>query len=146
MSAIPFAYPASRFEPAPLVDLNSKAERERLSRSALRGFFRIVARWKLRDEDARELLGGLSSSAYYEWKKNPDRILDVDRITRISYLVGIYKALHILYGDRLADEWVSLPNSNAIFGGRTPLACMLAGGLLTMQTVRKLLDARRGGV
>ncbi|MDP1717883.1 MAG: DUF2384 domain-containing protein [Burkholderiales bacterium] len=146
MSAVPFAYPASRFEPAPLVDLNSKAERERLSRSALRGFFRIVARWKLRDEDARELLGGLSSSAYYEWKKNPTRILDVDRITRISYLVGIYKALHILYGVRLADEWVSLPNSNAIFGGRTPLACMLAGGLVTMQTVRKLLDARRGGV
>ncbi len=146
MSAIPFAYPASRFVPAPLVDLNSKAERERLSRSALRGFFRIVVRWKLRDEDARELLGGLSSSAYYEWKKNPERILEVDRITRISYLVGIYKALHILYGDKLADEWASLPNSNAIFAGRAPLAYMLAGGLMAMQTVRKLLDARRGGV
>ena len=146
MSAIPFAYPASRFDPAPLADLNSKAERERLSRSALRGFFRIIERWKLRDEDARELLGGLSSSAYYEWKKNPDRILDVDRITRISYLVGIYKALHILYGDKLAGEWVNLPNSNAIFAGRAPLAYMLAGGLVAMQTVRKLLDARRGGV
>ena len=146
MSAIPFAYPASRFEPAPLVDLNSKAERERLSRSALRGFFRIVERWGLRDEDARELLGGLSSSAYYEWKKNHQRLLEVDRITRISYLVGIYKALHIVYGDKLADEWVNLPNSNAIFAGRTPLVYMLAGGLVAMQTVRKLLDARRGGV
>lgn len=146
MGATPFAYPASRFDPIPLVDLNSKAERERLSRAALRGFFRIVERWKLRDEDARELLGGISSSAYYEWKKNPDRILEVDRITRISYLVGIYKALHILYGDKLADEWVKLANTNAIFGGRTPLAYMMAGGLLAMQTVRKLLDARRGGV
>lgn len=146
MRAVPFTYPASRFEPTTFVDLNSKAERERLSRSALAGFFRIVERWKLRDEDAREFLGGLSSSAYYEWKKNPDRILEVDRITRISYLVGIYKALHILYGDKLADEWVRLPNSNAIFGGRTPLAYMMAGGLLAMQTVRKLLDARRGGV
>ena len=144
MSAIQFAYPASRFEPAPLVDLNSKAERERLSRSALRGFFRIVERWGLRDEDARELLGGLSSSAYYEWKKNPDRILEGDRITRISSLVGIYKAWHIVYGDKLADEWVNLPNSNAIFAGRTPLVYMLAGGLVAMQTVRKLLDARRG--
>jgi len=140
------AYPASRFDASPLVDLNSKAERERLSRSALRGFFRIVERWKVRDEDARELLGGLSSSAYYEWKKNPGRVLEVDRITRISYLVGIYKALHILYGDKLADEWVNLPNSNAIFGGRTALAFMIGGGLLAMQTVRKLLDARRGGV
>jgi hypothetical protein len=138
------AYPKSRFAaPAP-VDLNAKGERERLSRSALRGFFRIVERWGVRDDAARELLGGVSSSAYYEWKKNPSRTLEVDRITRISYLVGIYKALHILYGDKLADEWVNLPNANPIFGGMTPLAYMAAGGLVAMQTVRKLLDARRG--
>ncbi|NHZ92375.1 DUF2384 domain-containing protein [Massilia sp. CCM 8733] len=141
-----FAYPKSRFEPAVLIDLNARAERERLSKSALKGFFALMAAWKLRDEDARELLGGMSSSTYYEWKKNPDRLLEVDRITRISYLLGIYKALHILYGDKLADEWITLPNSNPIFAGRTPLSQMLAGGLLSMQTVRKLLDARRGGL
>ena len=141
-----FAYPKSRFEPAVLIDLNARAERERLSQSALKGFFKLTAAWKLRDEDARELLGGLSSSTFYEWKKNPDRVLEVDRITRISYLLGIYKALHILYGDKLADEWVTLPNTNPIFAGRTPLALMLGGGLLAMQTVRKLLDARRGGL
>ncbi|MBN8455099.1 antitoxin Xre-like helix-turn-helix domain-containing protein [Accumulibacter sp.] len=141
-----YAYPASRFEPAALVDLNARAERERLSKSALQGFFNLATAWRLRDEDARELLGGLSSSAFYEWKKNPDRLLEVDRITRISYLIGIYKALHILYGDKLADEWVSLPNGNRIFAGRSPLAFMLGGGLLAMQTVRKLLEARRGGI
>lgn len=141
-----YTYPRSRFEQAIFVDLNAKSERERLSKSALNGFFRLAEAWKLRDEEARELLGGLSSSAFYEWKKNPDRVLEVDRITRISYLIGIYKALHILYGDKLADEWVSLPNRNVIFAGRTPLAYMQAGGLLAMQTVRKLLDARRGGL
>ena len=141
-----YAYPKSRFEPAVLVDLNQRAERERLSKSALKGFFRLAAAWQLRDEDARELLGGLSSSAFYDWKKNPQRVLEVDRITRISYLIGIYKALHILYGDKLADEWVGLPNKNPVFGGRTPLSQMLAGGILAMQTVRKLLDARRGGL
>jgi hypothetical protein len=141
-----YAYPKSRFEPAVLVDLNDKAERERLSRSALLGFFRLAGAWQVRDEDARELLGGVSSSAFYEWKKNPGRVLEVDRITRISYLLGIYKALHILYGDKLADEWVHLPNSNPVFNGRAPLAFMLGGGLLAMQTVRRLLDARRGGL
>lgn len=141
-----YAYPKSRFEPAGLVDLNVKSERERLSSSALKGFFRLADAWKVRDEDARELLGGLSSSAFYEWKKNPERVLEVDRITRISYLIGIYKALHILYGDKLADEWVSLTNKNVIFSGQTPLAFMQTGGLLAMQTVRKLLDARRGGL
>ena len=144
--SLAYAYPKSRFEPAVLVDLNSRAERERLSRSALTGFFKLAAAWGVRDEDARELLGGLSSSTWYDWKKNPDRVLEVDRITRVSYLLGIYKALHILYGDKLADEWVHLPNTNPVFGGRTPLAYMLAGGLIAMQTVRKLLDARRGGL
>lgn len=144
--SLAYAYPRSRFEPAQLVDLNSKSERERLSESALMGFFRLAQAWRLRDEDTRELLGGLSSSAFYEWKKNPARVLEVDRITRLSYLIGIYKSLHILYGDPLADEWVSLPNSNRVFAGRTPLAYMLGGGLLAMQTVRKLLEARRGGV
>jgi hypothetical protein len=144
MSAL--AYPSTRFATAGVVDLNSKPERERLSGAALKGFFKLTAAWGLKDEVARELLGGVSSSSFYEWKKNPQRLLDVDRITRISFLIGIYKALHILYGDKLADEWIALPNKNVIFAGRTPLQYMLAHGLIGMQTVRKLLDARRGGI
>ncbi len=140
------SYPATKFEPAGVVDLSSKLERERLSGSALKGFFNLTSRWGLKDDVARELLGGISSSSFYDWKKSPDRLLDVDRITRISFLIGIYKALHILYGDKLADEWVTLPNTNAIFAGHTPLQYMLARGLIGMQTVRKLLDARRGGI
>lgn len=145
-STYALAYPATRFEPTPLVDLGAKVERERLSGAALKGFFNLASKWSVKDEDARELLGGISSSAFYEWKKNPNRLLDVDRITRVSFLIGIYKALHILYGDKLADEWVSLPNKNAIFAGRTPLQYMLSGGLIGMRTVRQLLDARRGGL
>lgn len=140
------AYPNSRFEAAAFIDLSARVERERLSGPALKGFFRLAAAWGLRDEEARELLGGVSSSAFYEWKKTPPRALDMDRITRISYLVGIFKALHIIYGDPLADRWISMPNTNAIFAGRTPLGLMLGGGIPAMQTVRKLLDARRGGI
>ena len=138
-------YPAGRYEPMPFVDLSAKGERERLSPAALRAFFNIVARWGIRDEDARALLGGLSNGPYYKWRKEPDRTLDTDMLTRISYLVGIFKALNILYGQALADEWVRLPNTNPIFGGRTPLAYMLMGGVPGLQTVRRLLDARRGG-
>lgn len=145
MPSAVLAYPTSRFEPTAPVDLRDKAQRERLSRSALLAFFRLAHAWELRDDDARELLGGVSSTAFYSWKKNPDRSLEVDRITRISYLLGIYKALHILYGDTLADRWVSMPNQNRIFGGRPPLEFMVLGGLPALQTVRQLLDARRGG-
>jgi hypothetical protein len=104
-----------------------------------------MARWRVRDEDARVLLGGVSNGPFYDMKRNPDRVLDADRLTRVSYLVGIFKALNILHGRSLADEWVHLPNRNPIFAGQTPLAYMMRGGLPAMQTVRRLLDARRAG-
>jgi hypothetical protein len=138
-------YPATSYEPSPLIDLTAKAERERLSPSAVRAFFNIMGRWGVRDEDARTLLGGISNGPFYEMKKKPDRVLDTDRLQRISYLVGLFKALNILYSKQLADAWIGLPNSNRIFGGLTPLAYMIKGGLPAMQTVRRLLDARRGG-
>ena len=141
----PIHYPASRYRPAALVDLGSRAERERLSPAALKAFFNIMARWKVRDEDARALLGGVTNGPFYEMKRNPDRTLDADRLTRISYLVGIFKALGVLHSDALADAWVHRPNTNQLFGGMAPLAYMIAGGLPALQNVRRLLDARRAG-
>jgi hypothetical protein len=140
-------YPATRYAPSAVVDLGSKEERERLSPSALKAFFNMIDRWGVRDEDARQLLGGVANGPYYELKKNPaSRVLEADKLLRISYLIGIFKALNILHGPALADEWVRLPNTNRIFGGTTPLAYMMRGGVPALQTVRRLLDARRGGV
>lgn len=141
------AYPATRYDPSPLVDLTSTAARERLSPSALKAFFQIIEHWNVRDEDARVLLGGVTNGPYYEMKKHAgERVLEADKLLRISYLVGIFKALNILHGSALADQWVQLPNTNRIFGGSTPLAYMLRGGVTAMQTVRRLLDSRRGGM
>lgn len=146
MSLLLPPYPETQYNPAPLIDLTSLPERERLSPAALKAFFKIVDRWGMRDEDSRALLGGISNGPYYNWKKQPDRVLDPDVLTRISYLIGIFKALHILYGEKLADEWIQLPNRNRIFGGSTPLDYMKRGGVPAMQMVRRLLDARRGGM
>jgi hypothetical protein len=143
--ARPLAYPTTRYRAEQPPDLGARPERERLSTPALKAFFNLMARWKVRDADARALLGGVSNGPFYEMKRDPDRLIDADRLTRISYLIGIYKALHILHGPALADEWVHLPNRNSIFAGQTPLAHMTQGGLVAMQTVRRLLDARRAG-
>jgi Protein of unknown function (DUF2384) len=138
-------YPASRYELSPLVDLSAKAERERLSPSAIKAFFNIMETWRVRDADARALLGGVSNGQFYDMKKKPERTLDADALTRVSYIIGIFKALNILYSEALADAWVLRPNSNRVFGGQAPLATMIKGGLPAMETVRRLLDARRGG-
>jgi len=137
-------YPATRYRVEKPPDLASRKERERLSAPAVKAFFNIMSRWKVRDEDARGLLGGVSNGPFYDMKRSPNRILDTDKLTRISYLIGIFKALHILHGPKLADEWVRLPNRNPIFAG-TPLDYMIRGGLPALQTVRRLLDARRAG-
>jgi hypothetical protein len=104
-----------------------------------------MEKWQIRDEDARQLLGGVSNGAFYQMKQNPNRVLDQDRLLRVSYLIGIFKSLNILYSSRLADQWVRLPNTNPIFAGRPPLEYMLQGGTPAMEIVRRLLDARRGG-
>jgi Antitoxin Xre/MbcA/ParS C-terminal toxin-binding domain/Antitoxin Xre-like helix-turn-helix domain len=141
------SYPATRYAPSPVIDFAAREERKRLSPSALKAFFNIVELWHVRDEEARRLLGGVSNGPYYEMKKTPEgRVLDADKLLRISYLIGIFKALNILHSKALADDWVRLPNTNRIFSGMTPLAYMTKGGVPAMQTVRRLLDARREGM
>jgi len=126
-------------------DLSNKQVVRRLSPWALKGFLKLAALWELRDEDARQLLGGVSNGAYYALKKTGLKTLGPDRLTRISLLLGIFKALNILYSKKLADRWVQLPNTNPMFGGETPVAYMVRGGLPAMLRVRQLLDARSGG-
>lgn len=133
-----------RFDVA--ADLSSRATRQRLSPPGLKAFMRIAAKWGVKDRDARNLLGGISSGTFYGLKKDHGgRVLDQDALTRISLLIGIFKALNILYSPRLANAWMTLPNSNPMFRGSTPLAYMLRLGLPGMVEVRQLLDARRGG-
>jgi len=143
--ALTLVAPEPKYTDAPLIDLTDRDTREKLSDGAVRAFFNIMETWKISDTQAKALLGGMSNGAFYTLKKGGGKRLDEDRIRRISYLVGIFKALNILYDQELADKWISLPNSNRIFGGKSPLDYMLRGGLPAFQTVRRLLDARRGG-
>ena len=127
------------------VDLSRKENRTRLSPAAIEGLLRIAMHWNLRDEDTRVLLGGISSGSFYALKNRTTKMLDEDRLTRISLLIGIYKALNILYSEKLADAWITLPNTNPMFGGDSPLNYVKRGGIPAFVRLRQLLDARRGG-
>jgi hypothetical protein len=139
------AYPATLYTAPDLPDLGEPEQQRLLSPPAMRAFLNIMRRWRVRDELARQLLGGVSNGTFYSWKSGSVKVLEQDRLLRISYLIGIFKALHILFSQELADRWVHLPNSNALFQTEAPLTYMLRGGAPAMDTVRRLLDARRGG-
>ena len=112
----------------------------------MRAFFNLAAKWDLSVNQQRGLLGWPPSSTYHKYKSGQVGVLAYDTLTRISLLLGIYKALHILYPQaELADQWVRLRNSNPIFGGKAPLDLMIDGGIDGLYQVRRLLDARRGG-
>jgi hypothetical protein len=120
--------------------------RKRMSAPAIRSFLRIGQAWDLSVEDQRGLLGWPAPSTYYKYKAGEVGTLSYDTLTRISLLLGIYKALHILYpDDALADRWLKLPNGNPLFGGKPALALMVDGGIDGLTQTRRLLDARRGG-
>ena len=101
--------------------------------------------WQLRDDDARALLGGMSNGSFYALKSHGTKVLDEDQLTRISLLIGTFKALNILYSPKLADAWMTLPNTNPMFAGDSPLNYAKRGGIPALLRVRQLLDARRGG-
>jgi len=123
------------------------AVRKRMSAPAVRTFFNIARAWGLSVAEQRALLGWPAASTYHKYKAGDVGALAYDTLTRISLVLGIYKALHILYPDTaLADRWVKLPNANAMFGGAPALSFMVDGGIDALHQVRRLVDARRGGM
>ena len=108
------------------------------------GFFAIVDKWKLTAEQQRDLLGGVSKSSLYA-RKTAAGTRSQDELTRISYVVGIYKALHILLPAKLADTWITQNNDDPLFAGHTPLEFAVRMGIPGLQEIRRLLDASRGG-
>ncbi|HEX3941628.1 MAG TPA: MbcA/ParS/Xre antitoxin family protein [Acidobacteriaceae bacterium] len=132
------------FDRAP--DLSDAGERKRLSESAIKVFVNIVHKWELSEVQARGLLGGVASSTYHAWRTRPKgKHLDQDTLTRISLVIGIYKALNIYFGKPWADRWVTLGNRGTLFAGQSPIDYMLRQGQPGMAEVRRLLDAWRGG-
>lgn len=120
--------------PAPLLD----------HAAAKRAFFRIMEAWGVGDAEARVLLGAPSRSTFYNYKKAEGGELSADTLERISYVLGIYKALQLLFPNpQQADGWMRSPNQ--AFGGRSALEHALAGHVVDLADVRRFLDAVRGG-
>lgn len=123
------------------------SDSRRLSAAGLKAFFKIASQWGLSVGEEIKLLGEPARATYFKWKRNPESAsLGRDTLERISYILGIYKALQILLPEpQAADEWVNKPNSAAPFGGNSALDRMLTGNVGDLYIVRQYLDAMRGG-
>jgi uncharacterized protein (DUF2384 family) len=111
--------------------------------AAKRAFFRIAEAWGVSDAEARILLGAPSRSTFYNYKRGEGGALSADTVERISYVLGIYKALQLLFPNpQQADAWMRKPNDS--FGGRSALEHALGGKVVDLAFVRRMLDAVRG--
>ena len=136
-------YAATGYQFEAIPDLSNLETRKRLSQSAMDGFIAVSRKWGLGSEQQGELLGGVPRSSLYKLRTAAGT-LQPDQLTRISYIVAIYKDLHVLLPDDLADGWMTRPNDNLLFGGRAPLDYVLRAGIPGLQQMRSLLDAMRG--
>ncbi|HEV7275649.1 MAG TPA: MbcA/ParS/Xre antitoxin family protein [Devosiaceae bacterium] len=125
--------------------------RRRLSAPAFRTFLAIAERWGLSEEERRLVLGYPSRSTYHNWAKlareQGEFTLDVDVLTRISAVFGIHQALGVLFDDEAERlDWLRGPHDAPVFGGQPPLRLVTSGALDGILSVRRFLDAARGGI
>jgi len=123
------------------IDLRERKSREKLAKLVAS----LLEHWQLSPGDQAALLGlsAQSRSTVARYRRGEPLGDSADLIARAGHLLGIHKALRILFPhDRdLAYRWVATPNRR--FDGRAPLEIMKRGfeGLLA---VRRYLDFERG--
>ena len=129
-----------------IAEVQPNHDASRVSGAALQAFFNLSERWNLTTTQERILLGSPPESTFFKWKAEKiARRLSRDVLDRVSYLLGIYKALNILLpSSQAADDWVKKPNAAPIFHGLSALERMLGGSLVDLADVRRYLDAQRG--
>ena len=126
---------AKPFSPDPLTDEEAAA----MFRAAL-NLFRL---WGVTDEQAATLLD-LPRRTFARWKAGELGRIGRDGKARLSNLMGIHKALRIIFHEAPRGyAWIKAPNE--AFGGCSALDVMLGGELTDLMRVRRYLDAERGG-
>src|SRR5262249_47237106 len=133
-------------EPRPRQTFADEHGRERLTPAALAAVRSLAKAWGITGDEMATLLG-VSSSTWDRIKGDSwGQALSQDQLTRASAMIGVFKGLHLLFADAMADRWVKLRNAGPLFANRTPIETMMDGGIPVMLEVRRHVDALRGGL
>jgi hypothetical protein len=121
-------------------------DRQRLTGAAVKAVLRLTGAWNTSNAEGAALLG-VSESTWDRMKAGRwEGVLSQDQLTRASALIGIFKGLHLLFANDLADRWPRLANRAPVFDKRTPIRAMIEGGIPLMLETRHYIDALRGGL
>jgi hypothetical protein len=132
--------------PAEIQTFSEDDARSRLSGTAMKAFSRLAKHWGLSNPESAALLG-VSQSTWERMKRGGRaEALSQDQLTRVSALIGMFKGLHLLFADEMADRWPQLPNRGPLFVNKRPIDAMIEGGIPRMLEVRRYIDAVRGGI
>lgn len=129
----------------------SPENRRKLSAPAFRTFISIADAWRLSEEQRRLVLGYPARSTFYSWCRAARELgtitLSVDRLTRISAILGIHQALSVLFSDESERRaWLTTPHDALLYGGHPPLDLVVSGTLDGLMLVRRFLEAACGGI
>ncbi len=121
-------------------------DRQRLTAAASKAVVRLIEAWGGNNAEGAALLG-VSESTWDRIKAGRwDGTLNQDQLTRASALIGVFKGLHLLFADNMADRWPKLTNRGPVFDRTTPIQAMIAGGIPRMLETRQYIDGLRGGL
>lgn len=121
-------------------------DRGRLTGVAVKAVLRLVDAWGASNAEGSALLG-VSQSTWDRIKAGTwEGTLSQDQLTRASALIGLFKGLHLLFANDMADRWPKLENRAPVFDRKSPIDAMIEGGIPRMLETRQYIDALRGGL
>ena len=112
----------------------------------IKGVTRVADAWGLSNTEAATLFD-VPPTTWGRMKAGTYKgVLDQDKVTRASLLIGLYKGLRLLFNGPLTYGWPKTANMGPGFNGKTPVQIMCEGGIPAMMNMRQHIDALRGGV
>ncbi len=126
---------APAFRPQPITQDEAAA--------MFRAVLNLFGKWGITDEQSAILLD-MPVRSFRRWKAEGPGRVSRDGRARLSNLMGIHKALRIIFTEATRGyAWIKMAND--AFGGASALEVMLGGELTDIMRVRRYLDAERGG-
>ena len=111
--------------------------------AAVRAALRLFDRWRISDDAARKILGGLPPETYSRWKAGNIGRIGHHRAVRLSLLMGIHMGLRLFFKDPdRGYAWVTKPNE--AFGGKSPIEVMAHRDISGLAHVHRYLNAGCG--